>query len=120
MSDRDQRYYQKNKEKENARSRAYYAANREDQIEKAKARNLLRQYGITKEQRDQMAASQSGKCAVCGLGKKLHIDHDHSTGKVRAMLCDNCNKGIGMFMDDPQLLSAAAQYVFVHSGVIVA
>ena len=120
MTEAYKRYYAKNKDRLNAKSRAYYAANRTEQIQKATARNLMRQYGITPEQRDQMVANQDGKCAVCGSEEKLHIDHHHGTGQIRAMLCDNCNKGIGMFMDDPQLLSAAAQYVFVHSGVIAA
>lgn len=111
-------YYQKNKEKENARSRAYYRKNRADQIAKAIARNVVRQYGITLVDRDAMADRQDGKCAICQNVTKLYIDHDHDSGKVRALLCDSCNKGVGMFRDDPEIMSRAAQYVYFHRPLV--
>ena len=56
---------------------------------------------------------QNGKCAICGkeLGDKLLADHDHKTGKFRALLCRNCNIGLGYFQDSPELLESAAEYL---------
>lgn len=61
-----------------------------------------------------MLVGQGCRCAICGSprgARSLHVDHDHTTGKVRALLCGNCNKGIGNFQEDPDLLLAAAMYV---------
>lgn len=74
----------------------------------------MKNYGLTLEQ---VAEMRAGGCEICGKtggsGRwgPLHIDHDHSTGKVRGALCDNCNFGIGKFYDDPALLRAAANYL---------
>jgi len=51
------------------------------------------------------------ECVICGSEEPLVIDHDHQTGKVRGMLCNHCNRGLGHFRDDPELLEFAAQYV---------
>lgn len=116
----DKSRYENNKEAENARSRAYYRANRAEQIQKAVARNVLRNYGITVEQRDLMVAQQSGKCAVCEKEKPLVVDHDHGTGAVRSMVCNQCNVAIGMLGDDPNVIAAAAQYVYAHRPLVMA
>lgn len=81
--------------------------------------NLRRLYGITPEQYDEMFAKQGGCCAICGKppsggrsqGKYLSVDHDHSTGAIRALLCEVCNCGIGKFRDNPGLLRRAAEYL---------
>jgi len=54
-------------------------------------------------------------CAICHAAPAQHVDHDHATGKVRALLCFNCNGGLGQFKDDPAVLRAAAEYVRFHS-----
>lgn len=79
-------------------------------------RTTLRQYGLTIEQFDEMSAKQGGRCAVCGSpprnGKaNLDVDHDHKTGKVRGLLCDVCNRAIGLLGDDAESLARAAQYL---------
>ncbi len=119
MSKADKNYYHRNKEKENARSRAYYRENRAVQIQKAIARNFLRNYGITIEERDLMVSQQSGKCAVCQREAPLVLDHNHGTGAVRSMLCRQCNSAIGMLGDDPDIIAAAAQYVYAHRPLMV-
>lgn len=76
-------------------------------------------YGISHEQRDRLLAVQGGVCAVCsraltkfGSGSThACIDHCHSTGKVRGILCGGCNKGLGHFRDNPESLARAAEYL---------
>jgi hypothetical protein len=55
------------------------------------------------------------ECVICGNIEKLVVDHDHKTGKVRGMLCNHCNRGLGHFRDDPTLLEFAAQYLYASS-----
>ena len=51
------------------------------------------------------------ECVICGSKEPLVVDHDHKTGKVRGMLCNHCNRGLGHFRDDPLLLEFAAEYI---------
>lgn len=52
-----------------------------------------------------------GRCALCKLKKELVIDHCHNTRKIRGVLCQNCNHGLGKFMDNPDLMEEAAKYI---------
>lgn len=86
---------------------------------------LRDRYGLTVEEWESMNMAQGGKCYLCGQvpsGKPptngLYVDHDHSTGKVRALLCHPCNSGIGQLQDDPELLAKAAQYVYMHKPLV--
>lgn len=59
---------------------------------------------------------QKGLCAICNTPennkrKRLAVDHDHSTGKVRGLLCDRCNRGLGYFKDSPELLHKGINYL---------
>lgn len=82
-----------------------------------RAQILRKAYGLTLATYDEMVGQQNGRCAICrhlpGV-KGLAVDHDHGTGVVRALLCGNCNPGLGKFMDDPALLRAAASYLEHH------
>lgn len=71
-----------------------------------------------------MLRLQDGKCKICGIGLdfkspqkmyKPHVDHDHMTGYVRGILCLTCNTGLGMFADNPELLSKAINYLSLGS-----
>lgn len=82
--------------------------------------NLRRNYGVTLEQYNTMFASQNGCCALCGdhqslFNKRLSVDHDHSTGKVRQLLCHHCNTALGAFDENPILLKKAVKYLTKHA-----
>ncbi len=85
--------------------------------EKLRRYRLQRVYGITTEQYDELLVRQDGVCAICkagvsdALGRRLSVDHDHETGRVRGLLCTLCNRGIGYFKDDANLIRLAAEYL---------
>lgn len=85
-------------------------------------RYFKRAYGITADQIDEMIASQGNACAICkksGLLERygrLSVDHDHLTGKVRELLCDDCNIAIGILGEDTIRLEAAIKYLKRHRG----
>ena len=55
------------------------------------------------------------ECVICGTPGELVVDHDHTTGKVRGLLCSHCNRGLGHFRDSPMLLEFAAQYLYASA-----
>ena len=55
------------------------------------------------------------ECVICGSQESLVVDHDHKNGKIRGMLCNHCNRGLGHFRDDPMLLEFAAQYLYASA-----
>jgi len=78
-------------------------------------------YGITQEHYQEMFLAQNGKCAVCKQPEtdldtrtqkiaNLHIDHDHKTGKVRALLCRGCNTAYGQLNEDPDRIRMLLKY----------
>ena len=82
-----------------------------------------KKYGITLEQYDEMLSAQEGKCAICrkqetvqqrGKLFLLSVDHNHQTGKVRALLCSKCNRALGFFDEKPRRLLNAAIYLLTH------
>ena len=74
---------------------------------------LERKYGITTKEYNTLLDAQDGVCAICfgGNNRKLCVDHDHDTGKVRGLLCDKCNLGIGMLGDKVDALQRAIDYL---------
>ncbi len=80
------------------------------------AQSLKHKFDLEEVDYMQMYANQSGKCAICGVEqeeetRRLAVDHDHETGKVRGLLCTACNKGLGHFKDSPYLLICAVVYL---------
>ena len=78
--------------------------------------HLRQRYGIEPEEVDRLVAAQDGVCAICRQNSPSHVDHDHTTGRIRGVLCVPCNNGIGLFRDRPELLHRAAEYVTVQDG----
>jgi hypothetical protein len=89
-----------------------------------------RAQGFTAQDYERLFEAQNGVCAICskpeyvvdsryGKVKDLAIDHDHETGAIRALLCSNCNRGLGLFNDSVELLAKAREYVLYHerSGI---
>ncbi|MFE2044184.1 endonuclease VII domain-containing protein [Streptomyces sp. NPDC059477] len=76
-----------------------------------RAGHLKRQYGLTEAERDEMVASQMGLCVICLKAPAVHVDHCHQTGRVRGVLCFNCNSAIGKLGDDPDAVRRAAVYL---------
>lgn len=84
---------------------------KEDFKEKAKHYWNLYAYGLSESDYKAMITSQSGKCAICHESKKLVVDHDHNTKKVRGLICQQCNQAIGFLKDSPILARSAMQYL---------
>lgn len=80
--------------------------------EKSRVSMLKSQYGLTPEQHAEMAGSG---CHICGgqcpTGRRLAVDHCHATGKVRGVLCANCNRALGLFGDNAALMAKAIEYL---------
>lgn len=102
-------------------ARNYYKTHIEDYKRRAVASTRRKRYGITEEAYGVLVQVQKNLCAICnrppevGGKKSLDVDHDHSTGRVRGLLCTNCNTGIGLFKDNPALLLAAISYLKVSN-----
>lgn len=75
----------------------------------ARFNNLYHKYGITKRDYDRMFSEQDGKCALCDRSP-THVDHCHSTGIVRGLLCTWCNSSLGRIDDDPNWAERALVY----------
>ena len=133
-----------NKEKENAKWREYYYKNREHLKKKAKEYAKLnkevkkikrqeymetdeylssyykRKYNVSLEEVLELRTAQESRCAICyrheeEVGKRLFLDHNHLTGKVRGLLCNHCNSLIGYAKEDADILESAIYYVHKHA-----
>jgi len=97
----------------NRRSRDGFADRcKECRKQRQRVEHLKRKFGLTVEEHQRLLAEQGGRCAICGAQNPTHTDHDHETGTVRGLLCGTCNMGLGQFRDNPNLLEAAAAYLF--------
>lgn len=108
-----------------AKQRQYRHGRKEAVTLLARKYVLKRNYNLTLENYDNMLKEQNGVCAICGKketnrsnpkGKidSLRVDHCHKTGRVRGLLCSECNFGISKFKDDIELIKKAIQYLKKH------
>lgn len=103
-----------------------YKKYRKDNPEKCKRAysnsKLKKKYGLTPEDLERMLRDQDNKCAICGKELFLHgasvdnskiarVDHNHETGEIRGLLCNDCNRGIGLLKDNPLFLANAIKYL---------
>lgn len=94
-------------------ARQWYDDNKSRANENRRRFHLMSAYGLTVERFNAMVSQQNGVCAICG-GKddeRLHVDHDHETGAIRGLLCNRCNRAIGLFGDDPVVMRRAIAYL---------
>ena len=90
----------------------------------ADSAHLKRKFGISIDEYEAILKKQNGVCAICrnpetrpqpsGKPRRLAVDHCHKTGRVRGLLCSNCNTAIGLLNDDPDLITEAAIYLEKH------
>ena len=101
---------------------AYRKERRKDPAVRAYERDAYRRcvYGISTDDFNELRAKQGNRCAICGehednLLKGLYIDHCHSTGKVRSLLCHHCNVALGHLKDDIKIIRKMAEYIKEHT-----
>lgn len=117
IKDYQKEYRKMNKPEAKIYKRKWYVDNRVE----IRSKSREKKYGITREQFDKILLEQNGVCRICLKAEtmknghntimSLAVDHNHETGKVRGLLCINCNQGIGKFKDNPVLLQRALEYL---------
>lgn len=111
----DHKYYQLKIEEKRAYGREYARIHHKHRRKYFKKWCMMNKYGITIEQVSEMKFTQKSRCALCGDKFRgeidVCVDHNHSTGQVRELLCKRCNLGIGQLREDPQLLLKAHDYL---------
>lgn len=104
-------YYRTNKGEIRKRNMEWQKKN----PDKVRANSLKSAHGISLEDYNKMSTRQEGKCAICLReevnGKRLSVDHNHSTGKIRGLLCDACNKSLGLMKESVEAIRNAASYL---------
>jgi hypothetical protein len=114
-------YYAKNREKKLSYQAEYDKQNRDAVSKTNKNKKLKNRYGITLQEYESMMLSQMNRCKICNDdSKKLYVDHCHSSGRVRALLCHNCNAGIGHFRERKDIFENAIKYIEEYSNIHLA
>src|SRR5215471_6051774 len=112
--------YDNRKDEINAKKRLRYASDpayRQRCLDRDKTKKrdqqLRRDYGISLQDFDAILAHQGGACAICRerFTRTPHVDHDHDTRVVRGLLCSQCNRGLGCFDDDVEIMESAVEYL---------
>lgn len=118
----DKKWNEENKDRKKFTGISYRALNKGRWDRSSKNNHLKRKYGITIEDYEETLKRQNGCCAICGTkdpkgpktAKAFVVDHNHSTNKVRGLLCFNCNTALGLFKEDPSVLLQAIKYLGAH------
>jgi hypothetical protein len=121
-----EKFHERNPDSQKQSSTRWHTANREqDRVRSLgrwrgmshdeKQRHRLQRYGVTPEWFREQLVGQAARCAVCGEvmgpGRDTHVDHDHTTGRVRGLLCRNCNIMLGHAKDSAEILNKAVSYL---------
>jgi hypothetical protein len=106
---KDREYHQKHRERDNIAKRKW----RENNVRSEQDRHYRRRYGIGFDDYWTMLQAQDSECKICGFmpDNNLVVDHCHTTGRIRGLLCKDCNTGLGMFRDRPDLMRSGADYM---------
>lgn len=133
VKERARKHYADNRNKRLAELRRQYAENPDrfkvnskewkrlnpERVKLLAKRRGLKMYGLTLDTYEAMLDAQNGVCKICFRGNKdgraLAVDHNHATGKVRGLLCDRCNRGIGFLRDCAENLARAAAYLVANA-----
>ncbi len=103
------------KKKARLRSKKWALDNPDRVLENDRRKNLIKKYGITLEQYDDMCSKQRGVCKICQgsckTGYRLAVDHCHTTGEIRGLLCQPCNTALGSARDDIDTLKKMIKYL---------
>ena len=102
------------KECEHKKNKIYHKENRAKVTERQVITHRRKKYGVSEEEYKNMVLSQNNLCAICNNpsnNKALAIDHNHTTGEVRGLLCHNCNLAIGLFKEDIAIFNRAIAYL---------
>ena len=112
-AEKSRRWRENNKERAKLNRKRHYEENKEKVLKQSYSYHLRTKFGITIEQYESMLELQSGVCAICSksCSRALAVDHDHETGVVRGLLCNNCNRGIGHLKDSVEILQRAIDYL---------
>jgi hypothetical protein len=78
---------------------------------------LKKRYGISASEWQKMCDKQNAKCASCGRVKKLEVDHNHKTGKIRELLCRECNLSYGKLNEDVNIIQGLLRYAMKWSNL---
>ena len=119
----DREWRLKNQERKSNNDKLWRLNNIDKAKQNQRNGHVKRTHGITQEQYEVMLGNQGGVCAICGAGqpscghKHFAIDHCHTTGKIRALLCFHCNTAIGHFKEDAEVMQRAIRYLeYFESG----
>ena len=109
--------WKKNKVKIDKKAREWQAVNKNRLATYTRKQTLKRKYGLTIEAYEQMLIAQNNKCAICeeGSDKTFAVDHNHTTGKVRALLCGPCNVALGLLREDLKIVESVKKYLLEHN-----
>jgi hypothetical protein len=115
------KYHKNNRDARNAYNRVYYRNRRKQDPLYSRRQDLKHDFGMSLEDYDTLWESQGRRCKLCGRQREegeraFDVDHDHSTGKVRGILCCQCNNGLGYFKDNASILKKAAEYLEMYSN----
>ena len=112
----EQQYKYKKRWRENNREKVRKKANKDYHSGKGRNRFLKYQYGISIKDYNILFNAQNGCCKICGrhqskLKRRLFVDHDHKTGKIRGLLCEKCNFALGLTNNSIEILQSIIRYL---------
>ena len=118
---RSRQYYKDHKDERRKYSSKYYKEHSKEQAQRSYIFKLKKDYGLTELEYNNILLKQNNCCAICGievnkLNRRPSIDHNHTTNKVRGILCLSCNHLLGNAKENINILLSAIEYLKLHSS----